>query len=122
MPTREHKFAREALNAEVTEIHAEAEVEGEADVAPVQIEAVRIAVDLDHDAALSRLFKNALEVDAVAIAREQLAAGEMAEKGDVRVVERAQHPLGHLIFRHLKPRMDRGDHEVEFLQRLLVVV
>src|SRR5205085_1188878 len=92
---------------------ADAEVEGAADVTPVEVEAVRVAVDLNHHAALSRLLENALEVDAVAVAREQLASGEMAEEGDVGVVERAQHTLGHLILRHLKSRMDRGDHEVE---------
>ena len=42
---------------------ADAEVEGAADMAPIEVETVRIAVDFDHHAALSGFLEDALEVD-----------------------------------------------------------
>src|SRR4051794_30393643 len=47
---------------------ADAEIHRAADMAPVEVEAVRIAVDLDHHAALPGFLEDSLEIDAVAVA------------------------------------------------------
>src|SRR5438874_1175727 len=62
---------------------ADAERQRARDVAPIEVEAVRIAVDLHDHAARGATLEDPVEVDAVAVAREQLAAGDVAEEGDV---------------------------------------
>src|SRR3954447_16817827 len=47
---------------------ADAQVHGAADVAPVEVQAVRIAVDLDHHAALPGFLEDSLEIDRIAVA------------------------------------------------------
>src|ERR1051325_2513438 len=89
---------------------------------PVELQTVRVAVDLDHHAALGRAVEDAVELDAVALAAEELAAGEVAEEGDVRVVQGAEDALRHLVLFHLELGVDGGDDEVEEVERFGTVV
>ena len=69
-------------------------------MAPVDVEAVRIAVDLDHHAALAGLFEHAVEIQGVSLALQELPSGEVTQECDERVVEGAQDALGQLLLRH----------------------
>src|ERR1043165_823150 len=99
-----------------------AAVEGALDQAPVEIEAVRIAVDLDHHAALAGALEDLVELHRVAVARQEQAPGEVAEERDVRIVERAEDPLRHLVLVHVEAGVDAGDDEVELCERAGVAV
>src|SRR2546423_8430225 len=104
------------MNAE-----AHAAIERAADETPIDVQPIRIAVDLDHDSALAGLLEHPVEIHRVARPRQQLPAGEVAEESDGWVIERAEDALSHLILLHPESRMDRSDHEVESRERLVVV-
>ena len=72
------------MNAE-----ADAAVERVSDKAPIDVQTPRIAVDLDHDAALPRPLEHTIEIHRVTLACKQQSAGKVTEKGHLRIVERA---------------------------------
>src|SRR5438445_8843754 len=92
------------------------------DETPVDVQPAWIAIDLDHHAALACLFKDAVEVHRVALAREQQSSGEVTDEGDEWAVERSKDPLGHFFLRHAEPRMDRCANEIELHESVHVVI
>lgn len=46
----------------------------------------------------------------------------MTEDGEVRIVERLEHTIGHLSLVHAIARVDRPDHEVETIEEGRIIV
>ena len=92
------------------------------EVAPVEVEPVRIGVDLDGDAKLACAVDHRLQVGRVALAFQQDAPSRVAQNRAVGVLHRANQPLCLLLRRQVEEAVDRGHDEIERRQRLLVVV
>ena len=69
---------------------------------PIEVEPVRIGVELDASTYLACLLKHRVEVERVRVAREQETARRMGKYGKPRIVERAQHTLRHRRAVHRK--------------------
>jgi hypothetical protein len=91
-------------------------------VAPVEVEPVRVGVQLDGDPVGRRLFEHGVEVDRVRLARQQQAARGVGENREVRIVESTQRAAGHRLAVHGKARVNGADDEVEVVQQLVAVV
>ena len=79
----------------------------------VQVEAVDLAVDLERDAARDGRVDDRVDVELIRLALQQPAPGRVAEDVDVRVLDRAQQPIGHLLAILIERGMHRGDDEIE---------
>src|SRR3954465_13306946 len=90
--------------------------------APVEVQPVRIRVDLNRDIVTGTGLQDGIDVDLVAFSPQQQSAGHVAEYGRERVCDRAEYALGLLGSSQLEPGMDAGDHEVEAAQDLVRVV
>lgn len=89
---------------------------------PVEVEAMRVGVQLDRHAHLRRLLEHGVHVYRVRLAREEEPARRVAEDGEVRIVHRAEHAVGHRTLVEPEARVDGADHVVEARERLVVVV
>ena len=95
---------------------------GEAGVVLGEVAAVGVAVDLEHRAGAGRGLDHRLDVDPVGLAAADQPAGEVADAVDVRVLDRGQHPLGHLLLGDREGGVDAGDDPVERLDQVVGVV
>jgi hypothetical protein len=77
---------------------------------------------LDGDAQLCGVGENALDVEGVGIAAEELAAGGMAEDAGVGVFEGAQDAVGHLLDGLVEAGVDAGYDDVELGEGAVVEV
>jgi hypothetical protein len=68
--------------------------------APVEVQAMRVGVELHGHAQLGRPLKDGVHIDREGLTREQQAARGMPEYGDVRILERLEHAVGHLRLVH----------------------
>ena len=91
-------------------------------VAPVEIEPMRIGVELNGDPEVCRFLQNRLHIDRVRLARQEQSTGWMREDRKMGIVQRGQHPFRHRISIHAESRMDRPDHVVEAVEYLSGVV
>src|SRR5215207_11424593 len=86
---------------------------GEAGVEVGEVAAVGVAVDLDHRAGPRRRLGDLLDVDAVGLAAADQAPGEVADAVDVRVFDRGDDAVRHLLFGDVEGGVDAGDDPVE---------
>ena len=86
---------------------------GEAGVVLGEVAAVGVAVDLEHRAGAGGGLGDRLDVDPVGLAAADQAAGEVADAVDVRVLDRGEDALGHLLFGDREGGVDAGDDPVE---------
>ena len=108
--------------ASVLRTIVDAGVDGEAGVAVGEVAAVGVAVDLDHRAGAGGGLGDRLDVDPVGLAAADQAAGEVADAVDVRVLDRGEDALGHLLFGDREGGVDAGDDPVERRDQVVGVV
>jgi len=89
---------------------------------PVQIETMRVGVELYGNTDLACFLKHRLDIDGIRVPRQQQPAGGVREDGHVGIVHRLEHASRHRGTVHLESRMDRGDDIIKSIQELLVVV
>ena len=90
--------------------------------APVEVEPVRVGVELDHLSVFRGRLQDFLHVERILLAGQQQAPGGMAEHRGTRMLQRPADALGHLGFRHSEVAMHRYNDEVETVQDLLTVI
>src|SRR5262245_17179311 len=95
---------------------------GSTEMAPIQIEPVRIGVELDCRADLSCFLEDRVEIHVVRWSREQQASGRMSEDGQVWIVEGGEQPLGHRDAVHREAGVNRAHHEIEAVENLVRVI
>src|SRR5207237_1776753 len=100
--------------------HAAARGGGEPSL--VEVEAVRVRVELDRGAVRGARVENALDVEGVALAPEQEASARVAEDVDPGVADGAHEALGHLGRRLAEGRVDAADADVVARADLVGVV
>ena len=86
---------------------------GELPPAPVHVETPGAGVELDDGAGLGGGIDHSGNVDIVSRALEQQTAGEMAEHGDVRILDGADDALCHLGLGQIEDVVNGGDDVVE---------
>src|SRR6478672_2652983 len=96
--------------------HRDAGFDREPDMRVSQVDAVGQAVDLDRLPVAVRRLEYGLDVDRVRRPPADVAAGRMAERRDVRVLERADRPGGQLLARLPLPTVDACLNPVELGQ------
>src|SRR5206468_493377 len=89
---------------------------------PVEIEPMRVGIQLDGDALLGGLLDHSLDVESIRFARQEQTAGGMRENREKRLVERSKHALRHRWPVHPEARVNRSDHEIKPREQRLVVV
>lgn len=100
----------------------QAGVAGEAGVFDAEVEAVGAGVYFEKAAALAGVFDHAVDIDFVAGAAEEQAAGGVAEDVAVGVVHRAEEALGLLRFVEGEARVDGADGVVELGEEVVGVI
>ena len=83
----------------------------------IQIQPVRLRIDLDTASQIVRRRKNAIHVDFIWFALADQAASRMAENGEMTVPHRAYHAFGLRLARKIKKRVHRSDHHVQLFER-----
>ena len=78
-----------------------------------QIQPFDLTVDFEQHAARDGRVDDGGHVERIRLALQEPAPGRMAEDVDVRVLDRAQQPIGHLLLILIERGMHRGDDEVE---------
>ena len=63
----------------------------------VQIEAMGLTIDFERDVSRARRIDHRVDVECVRFSPENRATGWMTENVDMRVVDRAEEPIGHLL-------------------------
>src|SRR5829696_2597277 len=102
--------------------HHAPELERPAVPAPVDVEPVRIGIDLDGDAMLGTGPENALDVNIVTRPTHEHAAGHVPKDGGVRLPNGAQDALGLCLLVETKAAVNARDDEVEAVQNLVRIV
>ena len=92
---------------------------GEPRVDVAQVEPVGLAVDLERRSRLDRAGDDPLDVDVGAGPAVELAAGQVADAVDVRVVDRREDALGRIA---VEGAVERRDDPVERREHLVVDV
>ncbi len=100
----------------------DAAFERAAQQAPVEVEPVRIAVDLDHHPGAGRGVEDAVEIDLVSGSRQQEAPRRMSQERDEGAGQGAHDPVGHLLDAHAETRVDGRDDEIEPREHLVAVI
>src|SRR5487761_2380708 len=83
----------------------------------VQIQPVRLRIDLDTASQIVRCRKNTIHVDIVGFAFADQAAGGVAENRDMAVLYRPYHAFGLRLARKIKKRVYRGHHYIQLFKR-----
>ena len=68
----------------------------------VQIEPIRLRIDLQAACQIVRGRNNAIHVDVIGLAFADQSAGRMTENGDVAVFQRAHHAIGLRLARKVE--------------------
>ncbi len=89
---------------------------------PVEIQPVRIGVDLQYHSGFDRFADHRVQIHRVGVAGEQQSAGGVADDGQVGVVHCRQHASGHVFLAHVEAAVHRCDYEVEPLEDSFVVI
>ena len=89
-----------------------AELFGEAEIQVVEVGAGGVGVVFDGYAQFGGAFQDQVDVDGIALAAQNLAAGGMAEDADVWVFEGAEDAGGHLFDGLVEVGVDAGDDDV----------
>ena len=104
------------------DLDRDAELPGAREEAPVEIQPLRVRVELHGHAERACLLQHGIHVDGVRITRQQETPRRVAEDGEMRVVERAEDALGHPGLVHGEPGMYRPDDEIEAGEQVFVVI
>src|SRR6478609_7776713 len=99
-----------------------AEVECGLVPAPIQVEAPRVGVDLDHDIVLGTGAQHLLDIDFIAWPPLELAPGHVADDGGVRIGDGPKQALRLCLAVEFEAAVDARDHEVEAMQHVLRIV
>src|SRR5438067_12285962 len=92
------------------------------EMTPIEIEPVRIRIQLDGNAHVSRLLDHRVDVDRVRLTREKQTTSRMRQNGEKWIVEGVEHALRHRRTIHAEARMDRADHEVDMRELAAAIV
>ena len=90
--------------------------------APIELEPVRVAVDLDGHAVLRASLEDGLDIDVITGAAQELPSRGVAEDCRVRVRYRSDDALCLLTPVETKPAVDAGDDKVKAVQDLRRIV
>src|SRR5579875_1396113 len=83
------------------------------EIAPVQVEARRVGVDLNTDPMLGRSVDYGVEVDRIAFSAQEQAPGGMTDDIDVGMGDGAQYASGLLLLGEIELAVDRGYNEIQ---------
>ena len=89
---------------------------------PVDIQPMRIGVELHGHADAGRFRDDGIKVDGVRLSREQQSPSRVTENSEMRIIECSEHAVGHLPGIHTVARMHGADHKVEAIEKCRVVV
>src|SRR3982751_4610912 len=91
-------------------------------VAPVQVQAVRISVELHGYADGCRLLEDCLDVERVGLSREKQSARWVSENSQMRIIHGGENAFGHGVAFHAEPGMDGADDVIELIEDGSIVV
>ena len=78
---------------------------------------MRVGIDLDDDTVGNRCIDHLLQVDLVRLAPQKDTPSRMTKHNSRRMLNRANHPLSHLLFRLAKTRVDRHHCVIQRIER-----
>ena len=90
-----------------------AAIPGELRVDVVQVQPIDLTVDFERHAPRRGRVDDRGDVERIRLALQDPAPGRVAEDVDMRVLERAQQPVGHLLVILIERGVHRGDDEIE---------
>ena len=91
-------------------------------VAAVEVEPVRVGVDLDERAGLRRRLQHGFEVHGVTIALQQQPAGGVAQHRHERMADGSNDAIGHLLAAQAEVAMDARHHVIQLPQQLVIEI
>ena len=91
-------------------------------VSPIEIEPMRIGIDLQRHLFRRCLRDHRRQIDRVGLAAEQQPPRRVSEDRYVRIVERVQHARRHRLPIHREARVHRRDHVIESIEQLGIIV
>ena len=88
----------------------------------VEIEPLRLGVDLEQNTRVGGGAGDPGHVDRIGIAAPQQPSRRVGEDAHVRMAQGPEDPFGHRLFSHVELGVHRDHHDVERAERLLVQV